>query len=318
MFDRIVSPEALHQAWLRARKGKRERESVLIFKEHAPARLAMLRKAICDGSYNPSSPRAFHVYEPKKRLIEAPTFRDRIVQHAIHAALEPVFEQIFFSRSYACRRRKGAHHGAKRVQADLRCASGDQWFLKTDFRSYFHCIDRPVLWREIKRKIGCKPTIELLEKFIPPEGTGLAIGALLSQLAANIYGHMMDRMLVERGERRWHRYMDDVVILDHGPGAQSRLKEVQIAMGDYARGVMRLSFSKWSIAPVERGINFLGYRIWPRHKLLRQRSVRRAKRRLRKLRQCGDMEAASRFVAAWKGHAQHADSANLLRKLQIT
>jgi hypothetical protein len=81
---------------------------------------------------------------------------------------------------------------------------------------------------------------------------------------------------------------------------------------------MRMQFSKWSIAPINRGINFLGYRIWPRHKLLRKQSVTRASRALKSLYKRGDKESMSRFLAAWTGHASWADTHNLFEKLEIS
>lgn len=54
------------------------------------------------------------------------------------------------------------------------------------------------------------------------------------------------------------------------------------------------------IQSVSRGVNFLGYRIWPGHKLLRRQSVVRARRKLRLLRAAGDLDALRAFVSAWR------------------
>jgi hypothetical protein len=78
-----------------------------------------------------------------------------------------------------------------------------------------------------------------------------------------------------------------------------------------------LRFSKWSIAPVSRGINFLGYRIWPTHKLLRRDSVTRARRKIAAYRKAGDHKRLETFLAAWLGHARWADSRNLIRSLGL-
>jgi hypothetical protein len=78
---------------------------------------------------------------------------------------------------------------------------------------------------------------------------------------------------------------------------------------------LRLAFSHWSILPAEQGVNFLGYRIFPGYKLLRRDSVRRAKRRIRALARGQDNVALRRFLSAWLGHAGHADSHNLIRRL---
>lgn len=79
-----------------------------------------------------------------------------------------------------------------------------------------------------------------------------------------------------------------------------------------------LRFSKWSIQPASRGVNFLGYRIWATHKLLRRDSVKRARRKIAAMRASGDDERLNRFLAAWTGHASWADSRNLIASLGVT
>jgi len=105
-----------------------------------------------------------------------------------------------------------------------------------------------------------------------------------------------------------------MVLLDNDSG---RLREMKSALESFAQERMGMRFSKWSIAPISRGINFLGYRIWTRHKLLRKQSVTRAKRAIQSLHRRGDTEALSRFLAAWTGHASWADTRNLFNTLEI-
>lgn len=64
------------------------------------------------------------------------------------------------------------------------------------------------------------------------------------------------------------------------------------------------------------GINFLGYRIWPRHKLLRKASVTSAKRKIERYTRHGDTEALGKFIASWRGHAAHADTCHLFNHLK--
>ena len=61
---------------------------------------------------------------------------------------------------------------------------------------------------------------------------------------------------------------------------------------------------------------FLGFRIWPRHKLLRKRSVVGAKRKIKRYLNSNDHESLDRFIASWRGHAAHADTCNLFNHLE--
>lgn len=152
--------------------------------------------------------------------------------------------------------------------------------------------------------------------FIPSDGKGVPIGNLTSQLAANIYGHMLDRWMVHRiGITSFARYMDDVVVVGHSAEA---MRLLHVLMGSFAASTMGLRFSHWSVQPASMGANFCGYRIWPTHKLLRRRSVAMAKRKIARYRKCGDAESLKRFLASWCGHARWANTYNLLNRLGVT
>jgi RNA-directed DNA polymerase len=320
LIGRIADPDNLRRAYHRTARGKRGTLGYLEFKEFAPLNLRLLRDEIADGSYRPGAPRTFTVLEPKPRLITALPFRDRVAQHALVAVIGPIFEATLLPRTFACREGMGTHAGAARVQADMRrLLSGRDraplYALKTDFAKYFPSIDRAVLHGLIRRKVSCAATLDLIAAMVPQHGRGLPIGSLTSQLFANVYGGEVDRHIhMDLGHRRWVRYMDDIVVLEHDP---ARLRQSKASIEAFAGERLGLRLSKWSIQSVSRGVNFLGYRIWPGHKLLRRQSVVRARRKLRRLRAGGDIEALRRFVAAWRGHAGHADSHNLLVSLKL-
>ena len=79
---------------------------------------------------------------------------------------------------------------------------------------------------------------------------------------------------------------------------------------------LKLRISHWQVAPISRGINFLGYRIWPSHKLLRKDSVTRAKRKVANFIKHGEDEGLQKFLASWSGHAMWADANNLFTWLE--
>lgn len=316
LFEQIVAPDNLWAAYRKTSLGKRGTLGYLLFRQNEAANLHHLRQAMMDGSYAPSVPRTFMVFEPKQREISALPFVDRIAQHAFCNIIEPIFDKVFMPQSYACRTGRGTHKAAIAVQSMLRQAikaGHEPWILKTDFSKYFASIDLPTLYIEYRRKLTCKPTLALLGRFIPAQGRGLPIGNLTSQLSANLYGHIFDRWLAHQaGIARFVRYMDDVVVIGHSREAMALL---QAQAESFTWQHMGLHFSRWSVQPWQRGVNFCGYRIWPTHKLLRRASVTRAKQKLRHFTKTGDHVARTKFLAAWRGHAQWADSRNLLTSL---
>lgn len=316
LLPEITSEANMRLAYWQTARGKRATNGYLIFKEYAEANLAVLQKELRDGTYKPGEYRRFMVRDPKPREISALPFRDRLAQHALVNVIEPIFERTFVPQSYACRSGMGTHAGAVRAQAIMRSLGRDGrpvYCLKMDFSGYFRNIDRARLNAMIRRKISCRATLALIERITPPDGVGLPIGSLTSQLWANVYGTEFDRFLLARGWRDFVRYMDDTVVFGHSAAALRDLKDQAEAFAAEALG---LRFSKWSVAPVTRGVNFLGYRIWPTHKLLRRQSVVRAKRKTRKYVATGNQEALTRFLASWRGHARWADSHNLVTSLE--
>ena len=314
LIDDITDIDNVRDAYYKTRKGKRKSFGYLEFREYAELNIANLAEEMASGVYVRGEYRNFYIYEPKQRLISALPFRDRVAQHAINNVIEPIFERTFLPYTFACRPGKGTHAGVKHVQSETR-KTGRSYALKADIRAYFPSIDRPTLHRRIERKIHCKQTRGLIRASIPAEGVGMAIGSLLSQLFANVYGSMLDDFIHHTIKPvAWARYMDDFVIFGDDP---SQLREHKHRIEDFLREQMRMQYSKWSVSPVSRGINFLGYRIWPTHKLLRKQSVRDAKRKIVHYRKNGQEEKLRAFLGAWLGHAMWADSYNLKQALEV-
>lgn len=107
--------------------------------------------------------------------------------------------------------------------------------------------------------------------------------------------------------------MDDIVIFG---SSKSELLELKDKFEMFCLNEMKLKLSKWSVTNANQGVNFLGYRIWPTHKLMRKQSVITAKRKISKYTKKQQAEKLRRFIASWLGHAKWADSKNLIAKLE--
>ncbi|NOZ94435.1 MAG: four helix bundle protein [Acidobacteria bacterium] len=83
------------------REGKRSRPDVAAFLMNLEVEIPRLRRELESGEYRPGPYRTFTIHEPKRRMISAAPFRDRVVHHALVRVLEPVFERRFTRDSYA-------------------------------------------------------------------------------------------------------------------------------------------------------------------------------------------------------------------------
>ena len=140
LIEGIADMDNLRAAYASASTGRHRAASYLRFREEAEAELAALSQAILLGEYAPGAPREFWVYEPKKRLISALPFRDRIVQHAACNVVGPLFDSLLAPRCHACRIGHGTHRAADELQSDMQAEyrqNHEVFYLKTDFKSYF-------------------------------------------------------------------------------------------------------------------------------------------------------------------------------------
>jgi retron-type reverse transcriptase len=217
LYDKICDWDNLKSALYKTSNGKRKTWGYLEFKEYDEHNLRQIQQELINCKYKVGQYRHFTIYEPKPRLISALEFKDRIVQHALCNIITPIFEKTFLPYNFACRDGMGTHKGVKHVQALLRKHKHTH-FLKTDFSKYFPSINHEILHKEIRKKISCRKTLALIEEIVPPEGTGIPIGSLTSQLFANVYGHITHRYILhDLKHRHWARYMDDIVFLGEDP-----------------------------------------------------------------------------------------------------
>jgi retron-type reverse transcriptase len=313
LIEQVADIDNLRLAYANTARAKRMTWGYLEFKEYAESNLRRLRDEILSGAWVQGEYRQFTVYEPKARLISALDFKDRLAQHALVNVIGPIFEKTLLPGTYACRPGMGTHAGVRHVQSGLR-RTGATHFLKTDYSKFFPSVNLAVLHELIDRKISCRATNELIAAMVPRTGFGLPIGSLTSQLFANVYGGETDRFIhFKLGAKEWTRYMDDIVILSSNP---YELRDWFEDIQQFSLDRLGMRISHWHVAPIQRGINFLGYRIWPRHKLLRKQSVTTAKRKIARLKRLGDEDGLTRFLASWKGHAAHADTCNLFNHLE--
>lgn len=305
LFSQVCSFANIHSAFKKARKGKKTKKDILFFNYYAEYNLIGIKNDLINNTYRHGKYKEFVVNDSKKRRIKAPTFRDRVVHHALCNIIEPIFDKSFIFDSYACRKNKGSHSAVWRLQSFLRKRKGI-YCLTGDISKYFDSISHNILISLIERKIkdaGIMAVIKevLQSSFSKREGVGIPIGNLTSQLFANIYLDSFDHFCKETmREVLYLRYMDDFLFL----GKKHRLHAVARKSGHFLLSILGLNLNpiKVNVFPAGKGIDYLGYIIFADHILLRKKTVKRF------LKKGGDFKAFSAY-------AKHADSYSLMKKL---
>ena len=344
VFEQVVDYDNLYRAYLNARLCKRYRYEVLNFSAHLEDNLVKLQKELIDRTYTLGKYRDFYIYEPKKRLVMAQPFKDRVVQWAIYQVLNPVFAQGYITDSYACIKERGTHKAVKRLHYWLRQVGKKPekyYFLKLDISKYFYRIDHGVLMGILKRKIHDDDMIFLLDKIVnssetnfglPPGKSpgevkrsdrvsekGMPVGNLSSQMFANLYLNELDQYCKRTlGIHFYVRYMDDVIILHQD---KDQLHEWKRIIDTFLKEKLQLDLNeKTCIRPITLGVEFCGYKIWNTHIKLRKSTALKMKRNLKKLQKeyaAGEVtvEEAKQTISSYLGILKHCDSYSLKRTI---
>ena len=148
-YERICEWGNLYDAYLKARRGKRWKNSVAKVEASALEAVALIQRELQTRTYRPGGYRAFYVYEPKRRLIQTNSFKDKIVQHAFcDQVLYDALTKPFILDNYGSQVGKGTHFGLNRLRDFMReyyrknGFSADGWVLKAAVRHYFQSIRR--------------------------------------------------------------------------------------------------------------------------------------------------------------------------------
>ena len=274
-MEAIAEPANLRLAFWKAAKSKRAKADCRAFQERLEENVASLRAELLSGSVAVGEYHTFTIYDPKERTICAASFRERVLHHALMNVCEPVLERAAIFDSYACRKGRGQQVAVRRATGYAR---QNGWFLKMDIRKYFDSIDQEVLRGLLARKFKDAGVLEVFDRILATyqtaPGQGLPIGNLTSQHFANYYLAPLDRFIKEGLQcRSYVRYMDDFVVWGE---TAAELREVWRRVEDFLTTELKLELkSNVMLNRTERGMDFLGYRIFPRDLRLAKRSKRR-------------------------------------------
>ena len=310
---------------------------MLAFGANLEAELFQLQHELRSFTYAPGAYRQFMVREPKPRLVSAAPFRDRVVHHALIAVIAPPLERHFIPTSYANRKGYGTHRALRRFH---RACREHAWVLQADIRLYFPSIDHRLLQAQLEQLIACPGTLWLLRSILAKGASGgpaidafpgdtlltplerpqgLPIGNLTSQFLANLHLNAIDhRLRVLPGIRACLRYVDDLALFADRP---EPLRQALVVLRDELAGLrLRLHPSKTQLIRTATGASFVGFHViggrirLRNHSLLRiRRGLRRCSRALSHRRISVDRARAS--STSWNGHLAHGHTLQLRQRL---
>jgi len=329
VIEEVASLRNLWSAARRAARGKRHRRSVAAVLLELESVVLDLERRLLAGTWLPGEPGLHEVRDPKRRLIAAAPFRDRIVHQALCAVVAPRLDGHLIAHSYACRTGLGTHAALARAKV---WARGHRYFVHLDVAKFFPTVDHAILLAQLARHVPCGRTLNLCARIVAAGGAvsagprrhfpgddlftpharpiGLPIGNLTSQHFANRYLSPVDHRAKDRLRvRAYLRYMDDLLLF----GDDRATLEGQARAVEEACWRQRLRLHPWQVRATREGVNFLGFRILEDQVRVRRTSVARAEKRLAALARAvreGRLseEAFALSLRSTFAHWRHADS----------
>lgn len=238
--------------------------------------------------------------------------------------IEPVFETQFRPGSYGFRPGRSCKDALREVDRLLK--EGFTWVVDADLQGYFDSIPHDGLMTLVTASISDGPVLSLIEGFLQQDimkdmarwrpTTGTPQGAVISPLLANLYLHPLD-LLMEQNGLRMVRYADDFVILCRTEEeALAALRQVEAWV---AANGLTLHPDKTRVGDSRQpgqGFDFLGYRFEAGRRLVRKKSLKALRDKVRSLTSRSRGDSLERIISdlnpmlrGWFGYFQHATPA---------
>ncbi|MBI1968980.1 hypothetical protein HYS49_03645 [Candidatus Woesearchaeota archaeon] len=331
LYARLCSYENLFFAYKKARKGKTQKEYVIEFEKKLKDNILQLRSELLLHAYRPRPLKTFIIRDPKTRKISKSAFRDRVVHHALCTVIAPLFEKDFIYDSFANRKGKGTLKAIERFESFRQRVSKNNtrrvFALKADIKKYFENVNHSLLLEVVKRKVSDKKVLWLIKIILANHktdepGKGMPLGNLTSQFFANVYLNELDQYVKHKLKAKFYlRYVDDFVILHESPSVlQEYLKEIGLFLCKSL--ALELHPEKSRIISLPRGVDFLGLRLFPHHKLLKSKNLRTFRKKFTLLsaefeKKFLNYEQIYDFLEGWIAYAKKADTHNLRKNFLL-
>lgn len=244
-------------------------KSIEEVREHLDELLPLLSCELLEGTYRPGAIR--RVWIPKagggERGLGIPDVVDRMVQEAVRAVLEPLYEPTFHDGSHGFRPGRSCHTAIERARQYV--DDGCEWVVDIDLEKFFDKVNHQRLMARLSERVGDRTLLAIIgrmlkARIVMPDGVvvsteeGVPQGGPLSPLLSNIVLDELDRELDVRGHC-FARYADDCNVYVRSERAGQR---VMASLVRFIEGRLRLKVNaaKSAVArPSER--HFVGFRL---------------------------------------------------------
>lgn len=320
-FEQVTNFDAIYEAYRKSKRGKGYNQSRLRFEMAALDGVLQIKRLLETKRFEVSVYNQFKVYEPKERVIEAGSFKDKIIQHSLcDNVLLPAFKSEFIQTNVAGQIGKGTLYGLDCLQAHMILAYNkygyECWIVKADIKKYFYTIDHDILKDIVQYYISDSDIWWLCEKFIDStSGVGLPLGNQITQVFALLFLSGLDHFVTgELGVKYYGRYMDDFyLIVENKSYAMYCLQTIREFISTLG---LELN-NKTQIIPFKNGIKYCGFHTYVTQdgKCIRKLTNEKKRAAKKKYRRMAKAVMKGRFskekfdesYVAFKNHISHGN-----------
>ena len=297
---------------LRGSKRKKSRQGRYLL-AHREEVIKELSERIADGTFTVANYRERTINESgKERRIQVLTMKDRIAVHAIMSVVDRHLKKRFIRTTSASIKDRGMHDLMKYIRRDMQeDPEGTRYCYKFDISKFYESVCQDFVSYCVRRVFKDMKLITMLDGFIHMMPQGISIGLRSSQGLGNLLLSVyLDHYLKDRyGVRHFYRYCDDGVVLGK---SKAELWEIRDAVHEQVEQIDLKVKPGERVFPVDEGIDFLGYVIYPDHVLLRKRIKQKFARKMHEVK---SRKRRRVLIASFYGMAKHADCIMLFNKL---
>lgn len=321
-FEKVTDFGNMYAAFRKAKCGKGYKKSSSRFNITALDGVNTLILQLRNRTYTVSEYTEFKVYEPKERIIQTTSFKDKVVQHCLcDNVIMPRLQKVFLLDNCAGQKGKGTLFGLDRLSEQMQQFyqkyGMNGYILKCDVRKFFYNIPHDQLKEIVRYHFGYDPGIcWLCELFIDStDGKGLPLGNQINQGFALLYLDSMDKLIkYELGIEYYGRYMDDFYLIHP---SKEYLKYCLKVITMYLETLDLNLNGKTQIFPFKNGVSYLGFHTYiaPGGAVIRKlknqnkRNAQRKYIRMAKMVANGDlpMERFQACYRSWKNHISYGN-----------
>lgn len=329
-FEKVTDFENMYRAFRKAKRGKGFKKSSARFDTTALDGVNTLIWQLRSRTYQISEYSEFKVYEPKERVIQTTSFKDKVVQHSLcDNVIMPKLQRVLIYDNCAAQKNKGTLFGLNRLSEQMQqfynrygCSG---YILKCDIRKFFYSISHPQLKDIVHYHFGRDDGIRwLCDLFIDSTpGKGIPLGNQINQGFALLYLDGMDKLIkFELGIEFYGRYMDDFYLIHP---SKRYLKYCLEVITEYLKTLDLELNGKTQICPFKNGVSYLGFHTYVdahgktvrRLKNQNKRNAQKKFIRMAKLVATGRLAKEKFWISynAWKNHAAHGNCGGLIRAM---